>query len=97
MPISRVRWTTLTDSTLAIPSATLNATNTLIIRVDRLCERSAFISWALVSIQLSAFSPVRRAMRAATSLAAKMSSTVTSMMVAAPGRSSSDCACFMSR
>ena len=90
MPISRVRWTTLTDSTLAMPRATLSATNTLIICVERLCERSAFISWALVSIQLSALTPVSRAMRVATERAAKISSTRTSITVAAPGRSSSD-------
>jgi hypothetical protein len=79
MPISRVRCTTLTDSTLAMPSATLSATKALIICVDRLCERRAFISWPLVSIQLSAFRPVSRAMRAAIVCAVKMSSTVMSI------------------
>ncbi len=49
MPISRVRCTTLIDSTLAMPKATDTATKNEIIAVDRLCERSAFISCALVS------------------------------------------------
>ena len=74
MPISRVRCTTLIDSTLAMPKATDTATKNEIIAVDRLCERSAFISCALLCIQLSALSPVSAAMRARHGIcAAKMS------------------------
>ena len=66
----------------------------LIIRVDSVCEVSAFISCALVCIQLSALSPVSRPMRVATTSAPKISRTVTSMTVMPPGRSSSDCVCL---
>ena len=50
----------LIDSTLAMPKATDSPTKKLIIRVDSVCEVSAFISCALVFIQLSALSPVSR-------------------------------------
>ena len=79
-----------------MPSATETATKTLIMRVDRLCELSAFISWALLSIQLSACSPVRPRTRAAMRSAANRSSTVTSITVTPPGSASSDCACLRS-
>ena len=90
MPISRVRCTTLTASTLAIPKATDSPTKKRISALDSDCERSAFSNCALVLIQLSDFSPVSAAMRVEMCCASKMSRTVRSISVAPPGSASSD-------
>lgn len=80
-----------------MPNATEMATKTMIMLVERLWAVRAFISWALVSIQLSALSEVSRPTCSAIASAAKMSATVRSMTVTPPGRSSSDWACLRSR
>ena len=61
IPISRDFCTTDTASTLAMPRATASTTNTWIIRLEELCDRSPVRSCSLDFIQLSATSPVRAA------------------------------------
>ena len=84
IPISRVRCVTLIARTLAIPKATDKATKKVMIEVDKLCEANALTSCALVSIQLSALSPVRREILAAVASAANRSCTVKSIRLMPP-------------
>ena len=95
MPISFCFCTTLTTSTLDMPSATMMMTKLRIRLFDTDWLRSAASSCELVVIQLSTVMPLPACSRAATSLASKMSVTVMSMFETPPGRSSSDCASFI--
>jgi len=92
MPISRDFCTTETTSTDEIPKATAMATKNWIIAEEPLCPRRPTSNSALVFIQLSAVRPVRAAMVFATASALKRSSTVRSMFVTPPARSSRVCA-----
>ena len=92
MPISRDFWMTDTPSTLAIPSATASTTRIWIIQLEADWERRPTSSCRLSSIQLSAERPWRRSISRASRSASKISSTLTSMVVAPPGMSSRVCA-----
>ncbi len=92
MPISRCFCTTLTTSTLAMPSTTTSSTTPRISVVLTRCASSAETSCALVCCQLSTRSGHCRASASASACAAQTSASETSMRAAPPGRSNRLCA-----
>ena len=94
MPISRCFCTTLTTSTLLIPSATMMTTKLRIRLLDTLWLDKALSRLAFVCIQLSTVRLVWARKLSATGLAPKRSFTVRSILDTPPGRSSRVCPSF---
>ena len=92
MPISRRFWTTQTTSTLAMPTATISATNVRIVPVEMSCALIAASSCSFVRIHDSTVSPVCASSLRASASAPNRSATLRSICEAPPGSASSVCA-----